>query len=179
MKRTPVGAEGPRRGSRSRLGHEPSKGGSPAPPQTRRPCPAPRNTPTWMVALLPASQRKRAPADRRPPLPPAPSAPPTISPEGPTTDARAEANRGGAWTVATSVQRNTEMAHWRTFGFGSISANAPPVEVFKPTLRKTPSFQCHTRNSPKLRSQQVRRISARRDRFRAAQRRGQCSAPPA
>ena len=122
---------------------------SPAPPETRRPCLAPRSTPTCMVALLLANQRKRAPADRRPPLPPARSAPSTIAPEGPTTGTRAEANRGGAWTVAKRVERSTEMAHWRGFGFGSISANAPPVEVFKPILRKNISFQCHTRKFTK------------------------------
>lgn len=149
MKRTPVGTEGPRRGSLSRPCQEPSKGVSPAPPETRRPCLAPRNTPTCMVALLLANQRKRAPADHRPPLPPARSAPSTIAPEGPTTGTRAEANRGGAWTVATRVERSTKMAHWRGFGFGSISANAPPVEVFKPILRKNISFQCHTRKFTK------------------------------
>lgn len=57
--------------------------------------------------------------------------------------------------------------------------NATDIEVHSGDAQFLTSFQYLEENSPKRRRQQVRRISALRDRFRASRRRGQCSASPA
>ena len=65
------------------------------------------------------------------------------------------------------------------FDLCSIRGCAPEIEVFNGTLDKTHFYQVLVKTSPKWRRQQVQRISARRDRFRASYRGGRCSAPPA
>ena len=57
--------------------------------------------------------------------------------------------------------------------------NAPDIEVHSRDALLLLSFQYFEENSPKRRSQQVRRLSALRDCFQTSWRRGRCSAPPA
>ena len=166
MKRTPVGAEGPRRGSLSRPGQEPSKGVSPAPPETRRPCLAPRNTPTCMVALLLAiNGNGRLPIIDHHCLLHVVHHPPSRQRDRPPGPAprRTEAGSGRSLRALSAVPR------WPT-GEGSVSVPShrmrPRSKCSSLSSAKTSLFNAIPENSPNRRSHEVRRIPAPRDRFR-------------
>ena len=77
------------------------------------------------------------------------------------------------------VTGRSERPQWRTFDFSSISASATGIEVFILPVRKAKEFPRDTNSAPNRGSHEVRRISALRECFRAAWRRGQRSARPA
>jgi len=62
---------------------------------------------------------------------------------------------------------------------GTLREYAPEIEVFSTASNRIPPFQWLRENSPKLRRQQVQRVSAERDHFWASRHRGRCSAQPA
>jgi hypothetical protein len=67
----------------------------------------------------------------------------------------------------------------RTFDLCSIYPCRTDIEVCGPASLNFPPFQYFASYSPNRRSHEVRRISARRNRFHASRRRSQCSARPA
>ncbi|MGR3393812.1 maltose acetyltransferase domain-containing protein [Pseudooceanicola nanhaiensis] len=64
-------------------------------------------------------------------------------------------------------------------GIRFLLAEGPGIEVLSCSREISLVVHVLTGFAPKLRSREVRRILARRDRFQASWRRGQCSAPPA